>query len=86
MYTSREMMVALITATTASLATCLKVSLASSELLARPCTMMADDWFPRFPPYRQSTEYKGPFPGGRRSRVEVAQYHGVAYTAQHTDE
>ena len=49
-FTSREMMVALMTATTASLATCLKVSLASSELLARPCTMMADDWVPTFPP------------------------------------
>ena len=47
---AKEMMVALMTATTASLATCLKVSLASSELLARPCTMMADDWVPTFPP------------------------------------
>lgn len=74
-------MVALMTATTASLATCLKVSLASSELLARPCTMMADDWVPTFPPYHQSTEYKGPFRMGGESRVEVTQYHGVAYTA-----
>ena len=81
MYTSREMMVALMTATTASLATCLKVSLASSELLARPCTMMADDGFPRFPRTTNQRNIKGHFRMGGESRVEVTQYHGVAYTA-----
>ena len=33
-----------------SLVICLKVSFASSELLARPCTMMAEDCVPTFPP------------------------------------
>ena len=49
-YTNKEMMVALINATTASLATCLSVFLESSELLANPCTMSAEDCVPTFPP------------------------------------
>ena len=49
-YTSKDMMVALIAATTDSLAICLNVSLASKELLASPCTIIAEDWVPTFPP------------------------------------
>ena len=60
------MMVALIKATTASLVTCLKVFLASSELLASPCTMIAEDCVPTFPPYRQSAECIMPFRGVRQ--------------------
>ena len=44
------MIVALIRATTDSLVICLKVSFASNELLARPCTIMAEDCVPTFPP------------------------------------
>lgn len=49
-YTNKEMIVALINATTASLVTCLNVFLASSELFASPCTMIAEDCVPTFPP------------------------------------
>ena len=41
---------ALIKATTDSLVICLKVFLASSELFAKPCTMIAEDCVPTFPP------------------------------------
>ena len=59
-------MVALIKATTASLVTCLKVFLASSELLASPCTMIAEDCVPTFPPVPQSAECIMPFRGVRQ--------------------
>ena len=41
---------ALISATTASFATCFSVFAESSELLASPCTTSADDCVPTFPP------------------------------------
>lgn len=44
------MIEALIRATTASFATCLKVFAESSELFANPCTTSADDCVPTFPP------------------------------------
>ena len=49
-YTNKEIIVALINATIASLVTCLKVFLVSRELFANPCTTSAEDCVPTFPP------------------------------------
>ena len=56
-------MVAFTIATTISLSMCLNMCCEFNELLARPCTAMADDWVPTLPPIPASNGMKSAISG-----------------------